>query len=204
MTFKDSSRFTVVSKAFQVLSGEAHSLPKQPPTKLTNTFTDPQKRAAYDRHGSDPEDRYAGMRQARSPGFGMARGGPASPFGDEMSAEDLFNMFFGGGSMGGGPFGQAAFDGPGTYSLCGSLRAWNDKLICFRSIHGIIWSWWLPYHPRPDRTSRRGWGRKYQYKWQHRITPFSTCPTPPTPAPLRIFILVSPPKPLCNTTYTRP
>ena len=76
----------------------------------------------------------------------MARGGPASPFGDEMSAEDLFNMFFGGGSMGGGsmgggPFGQAAFNGPGTYSLDGSLRAWDDKLICFRSIHGIIWSW---------------------------------------------------------------
>ena len=135
-----------------MLSGEAHTLPKRPLTRLTDTFTDPQKRAAYDQHGSDPEDRYAGMSQA-----GFTRGGASSPFGDEMSPEDLFNMFFGGGNMGGGPFGQAGFGGgPGMYSLNGSLRSCNDKLNRFCSIHSIIWSWWLSYHPRPNRTSRRG------------------------------------------------
>lgn len=137
-----------------------------------NTSTDPQKRAAYDRHGSDPEDRYAGMPQARSPGFGMARGGAASPFGDEMSPEDLFNMFFGGGGMGGGPFGQAGFGGGpgGMYFLDSTFRPWADKLIFICSIYGFIWSWWLPYYyPRPNRTwrRRRRWQRwRYKYECQ--------------------------------------
>lgn len=59
----------------------------------------------------------------RSPGFGMGRNGTASPFGDEMSAEELFNMFFGGGGMGGGMFEQAGFNGPGMYSLDGRIRS---------------------------------------------------------------------------------
>ncbi|PCH44312.1 DnaJ-domain-containing protein [Wolfiporia cocos MD-104 SS10] len=91
--------FKMVSKAFQVLS-------------------DPQKRAAYDRHGSDPESRFSGMSSAGSgrgpPGFATRGGG----FEGELSPEDLFNMFFGGG-MGGGPFGggpvfTASF-GPGGF-----------------------------------------------------------------------------------------
>ncbi|OBZ73943.1 putative J domain-containing protein C17A3.05c [Grifola frondosa] len=73
--------FKLVSKAFQVLS-------------------DPQKRAAYDQHGSDPEDRFGGI------------------FEGELSPEDLFNMFFGGG-MGGAAFGgQPMFTatfGPGGF-----------------------------------------------------------------------------------------
>ncbi|CAL1715097.1 unnamed protein product [Somion occarium] len=84
--------FKLVSKAFQVLS-------------------DPQKRATYDRHGSDPESRFSGM---SSPSSGRA--GPtfasAGPFGGgfdgELSPEDLFNMFFGGA----GPMGAASFGGP--------------------------------------------------------------------------------------------
>ena len=65
---------TVVSRAFQVLS-------------------DPDKRAAFDRHGEDPDSRTAGMR---------AYGGGA--YGEELSPDDLFNMFFGGGGFGGGQF----------------------------------------------------------------------------------------------------
>ncbi|KIJ65556.1 hypothetical protein HYDPIDRAFT_88646 [Hydnomerulius pinastri MD-312] len=90
--------FKMVSKAFQVLS-------------------DPQKRAAFDQHGSDPESRSSGMSSGPSRGFS------SSPFGGgfegEMSPEDLFNMFFGGGGMamngggfGGGPFGGGPFGGP--------------------------------------------------------------------------------------------
>ncbi|KAI0075305.1 DnaJ-domain-containing protein [Panus rudis PR-1116 ss-1] len=94
--------FKMVSKAFQVLS-------------------DPQKRAMYDQHGSDPESRFSGMSSSSS-----SRGGPAfahaqqfgGGFEGELSPEDLFNMFFGGGmgggSFGGGPVFTATF-GPGGF-----------------------------------------------------------------------------------------
>ena len=72
----------MVSKAFQILS-------------------DADKRAAYDRHGSDPDSRFAGMSTS---GFGG--GGGAPTFEGELSPEDLFNMFFGGGGFGGGGFGE--------------------------------------------------------------------------------------------------
>ena len=78
----------VVSKAFQVLS-------------------DSNMRAAYDRHGADPESRFSGMSSGRGPGFHpQSFGGNA--FETEISPEELFNMFFGG-SMGGG----GGFGGPG-------------------------------------------------------------------------------------------
>jgi DnaJ family protein B protein 12 len=88
----------VISKAFTVLS-------------------DPQKRAVHDAGGGDPEQRgNAGFSGFRGQNFG------ASPFGEEISPEDLFNMFFGGGGMarggsfsfGGAPgFSSATFVGPG-------------------------------------------------------------------------------------------
>ncbi|KAI5995543.1 hypothetical protein EDD15DRAFT_2254799 [Pisolithus albus] len=92
--------FKMVSKAFQVLS-------------------DPQKRAAFDQHGSDPESRFSGMSSGSSPGFSPA---PFTSFEGEMSPEELFNMFFGGGMNGGfgaGPFGGPVFTasfGPGGFS----------------------------------------------------------------------------------------
>lgn len=88
--------FKLVSKAFQILS-------------------DPSKRAAFDRHGGDPEQR--GHASNAPAGFGMARAG-GDFYGDEVSPEDLFNAFFGSGGFGhttfGGPgFGGINFGGPG-------------------------------------------------------------------------------------------
>ncbi|EIN05983.1 DnaJ-domain-containing protein [Punctularia strigosozonata HHB-11173 SS5] len=95
--------FKMVSKAFQVLS-------------------DPQKRAAYDRHGSDPESRFGGMSSSGrgSPSGFATTSFQGSPFGEELSPEDLFNMFFGGGGGMGGPFGGGgpvftATFGPGGF-----------------------------------------------------------------------------------------
>ncbi|KAL1740864.1 hypothetical protein HDZ31DRAFT_67498 [Schizophyllum fasciatum] len=82
--------FKMVSKAFQVLS-------------------DPDKRAIYDRSGGDPESRSGGMpSRSAAPGF---RTQGFNSFDGEMSPEDLFNMFFGGGG-GGSPFGPGFGGGP--------------------------------------------------------------------------------------------
>ncbi|PSK34572.1 hypothetical protein B9Z65_8898 [Elsinoe australis] len=93
--------FKMVSRAFQVLS-------------------DSDKRAMFDRTGGDPDNRFSSA-QSSSPfsGFsqsaGASRGGPM--FEEEISPEEMFRQFFGGGGMGGGfggPFGGGLFDtGPG-------------------------------------------------------------------------------------------
>ncbi|KAL4798892.1 hypothetical protein BDV19DRAFT_339460 [Aspergillus venezuelensis] len=90
--------FKMVSRAFQVLS-------------------DSDKRSRYDKFGGDPDSRFqpsAGPSGA-SPfgggfgGGGFPRGGPG--FEGEISPEELFNQFFGGGLGGGfgGPFGGTPF-----------------------------------------------------------------------------------------------
>ncbi len=89
--------FKLVSKAFTILS-------------------DADKRAAYDRFGGDPEQRFpSSSSSAAASGFGggghpgfRTRAGPGGMFGEEIDPQDLFNMFFGGGGMGGG------FGGGGT------------------------------------------------------------------------------------------
>ncbi|KAK0313860.1 Chaperone protein dnaJ [Friedmanniomyces endolithicus] len=94
--------FKSVSRAFQVLS-------------------DADKKSRYDRFGGDPESRMGGQQQSSgaSPfsGFASQRGGGAGRqgpmFEEEISPEELFRQFFGGGGFGGGggPFGGGMFNG---------------------------------------------------------------------------------------------
>ena len=83
--------FAVVSRAFQILS-------------------DADKKAKYDQFGGDPDNRFGGgaASAASSPFSGFARspsGGRGPMYEDEISPEELFNRFFGGGMGGGGGFG---------------------------------------------------------------------------------------------------
>jgi len=92
--------FKMVSRAFGVLG-------------------DPDKRTKYDRYGGDPDSRFGGGAQPQSPfsGFANRGGGQRAPSGagqpggstweEEISPEEMFNRFFGGGGLGGGfgPFG---------------------------------------------------------------------------------------------------
>ena len=89
----------VVSKAFQVLS-------------------DPDKRAAYDANPkADPETRFRA-----APTFNGRQ------FDGEVSPEELFNMFFGGGvPVNGGSFGGSPFGGPSEYLARPAL---HEMLIC--------------------------------------------------------------------------
>ncbi|KAK2749612.1 hypothetical protein FQN57_005834 [Myotisia sp. PD_48] len=89
--------FKMVSRAFQILS-------------------DADKKSKYDRFGGDPDNRSAPGPSTSSPfsGFGgfQAPGGRTHMYEDEISPEELFNRFFGGGLGGGfGPFGGGMFDG---------------------------------------------------------------------------------------------
>lgn len=84
--------FKLVSKAFQVLS-------------------DADKKAKFDRFGGDPDARF--QPSASASNFG--RSGGAQRYDEEISPEEMFRQFFGGGfGGGGGPFGGGMFDtGPG-------------------------------------------------------------------------------------------
>lgn len=63
------------------------------------TLSDPQKKAIYDRYGDeDPDNRGGGSGGMRHRGAGGMQFRP----GEEVSPEDIFNMFFGGGMPGGG------------------------------------------------------------------------------------------------------
>jgi DnaJ family protein B protein 12 len=82
----------VVARAFQVLS-------------------DPEKKARFDKFGGDPDSRHS-QAAASSPfsGFASSRGGgrPGSMFdeNEEISPEELFKQFFGGGAGGFPGFGM--------------------------------------------------------------------------------------------------
>jgi DnaJ family protein B protein 12 len=83
----------VVSKAFQVLS-------------------DPDKKTKFDRYGGDPDARFNpnASTGGASPFSNFARSGGAQRqggmFEEEISPEEMFRQFFGGGMGMGGPFGM--------------------------------------------------------------------------------------------------
>ena len=101
--------FKLVSRAFQILS-------------------DAEKKAKYDKFGGDPDSRFGAGGAGAASGFSRSTAG-ANPFGfagagggggggpnifeEEISPEELFRQFFGGGSFGmGGPlFGGSGFGG---------------------------------------------------------------------------------------------
>eukprot|EP00934_Nitzschia_sp_Nitz4_P007231 Nitzschia sp. Nitz4//scaffold9_size221794//212684//214190//NITZ4_001388-RA/size221794-processed-gene-0.35-mRNA-1//1//CDS//3329561127//7221//frame0 len=80
------------------------------------TLSDPQKRTIYDRYGEeDPDNRGGGMR----PG---GAGGVHFRPGQEVSPEEIFNMFFGGGMGGMGmPGGVHMRGGPGMHFYTGGF-----------------------------------------------------------------------------------
>ena len=84
-------------------------------------LSDAEKKEKYDRFGGDPDNRFGpGAAPASSPFSGFAArspGGRGPMFDDEISPEELFNRFFGGGGMGGGPFGRLSSPGEETGDL---------------------------------------------------------------------------------------
>ncbi|KAI1266352.1 DUF1977-domain-containing protein [Xylariaceae sp. FL1019] len=109
--------FKMVSKAFSVLG-------------------DKDKREKFDRFGTDPESRFESARAQASNPFGGGGGGfggrpqgggfgGGGMFDDEISPEEMFARFFGGG-FGGGPFGGGGFDtGPQFVFNVGGNRAFR-------------------------------------------------------------------------------
>jgi len=89
--------FKMVSRAFSILG-------------------DKEKRDKFDRYGTDPDNRFESA-QAQNPFSGFANRGAARPAGggggmweDDISPEEMFARFFGGGGFNTGPFGGGTCD----------------------------------------------------------------------------------------------
>ena len=100
-----------------------------------NGDADPQKRAAFDKYGSDPESRFGGSGGPSFATSSFGRGG--MQFDAELSPEDLFNMFFGGGGFGGDGNINSFGGGPSKLSLFEFLFSLKS---CLCSFHGDLWS----------------------------------------------------------------
>ncbi|KAG0213660.1 hypothetical protein BGX28_003813 [Mortierella sp. GBA30] len=108
--------FKIVSKAFTVLS-------------------DPQKRAVFDQHGPD-EGRSSSVNYDRARPTAQHYGYAGGGFGEEISPEELFNMFFGGSSFG-SSFHSTTFAGPGfgTRSRAQQTQYHQQRQQQFRQQH---------------------------------------------------------------------
>ncbi|KAG9555894.1 DUF1977-domain-containing protein, partial [Aureobasidium melanogenum] len=113
LTHPDKNGYTGADEAFKMVA------------RAFAVLSDADKKAKFDRFGGDPDSRFQGASASSASPFsggGATRRGPGGGggmFDDEISPEDLFRQFFGGGGMGmggggfGGPFGGGLFDGPG-------------------------------------------------------------------------------------------
>lgn len=129
----------VVSKAFQVLS-------------------DADKRAKFDKFGGDPESRH-NQAAASSPFGGFGGGAGASMFDDgaEISPEELFRQFFGGG------MGPAGFPGFGTPDLSLSSLSPTPPFpastfpLSAALFRACLLTYGVLQDSRPDRSSSATW-----------------------------------------------
>lgn len=98
LTHPDKNGYEHADEAFKMVS------------RAFGILGDKEKREKFDRLGTDPDSRFASA-QAQNPfsgfasrqaGGGMGRGGPGGMWEEELTPEEMFARFFGGG---GGPFG---------------------------------------------------------------------------------------------------
>ena len=69
-------------------------------------LSDPDKKKKYDQFGGDPDARFQPPPSSGGSPFGnFSRGGRGPMFEEEISPEEMFRQFFGGGGPFGGPFG---------------------------------------------------------------------------------------------------
>lgn len=168
--------FKLVSHAFQVLS-------------------DADKKQKYDRFGGDPDNRFgSGSASSASPFSGFARspgGGRGPMFEDEISPEELFNRFFGGGGMGGGAFGmviRAFGHSRSAYVVSRRLRYGPTIRLQLRGWSGLQ-STSIRRRPAKTKTARSQRRLRPSAPERHVCTvKFVTAPNPLCPASSIVYI----------------
>lgn len=164
---------TVVSRAFQILS-------------------DAEKKSRYDQFGGDPDNRFsssgAGAAGA-SPFSGFARSPGRGPFyEDEISPEELFNRFFGGGMAPGFGFGGKLSCTSWPIERTDEIRSWWFRWTAIRLQHGRRTGLYSPSYGRYNTPTKAQRGqRRSSPEWPVRINTTSTAP--PLIHPTFAFVL---------------
>lgn len=139
LTHPDKNGYTGADEAFKMVA------------RAFAVLSDSDKKAKFDRFGGDPDSRFQGASASSASPFsggGATRRGPggAGMFDDEISPEDLFRQFFGGGGMG---MGGGGFGGPFGTSASGDIQ---------KSIANQNNRWWPFRRPRLRlQHGRRSW-----------------------------------------------